>query len=374
MRNPCFHFLFRKKSFRCFVSLLVFSALLLSGCQTIQITIEFPDSEPAPASPVEAPAGIGESASTPEAALPSETFSLPGETPFVITETPSPTLTLTPTPQAAFDPLPYLLTLDDLPHNISMSGGDLQTLSISYLESQGNLLGMAYVRGYQAFPEELFITETLFQSPEPFQPGLLRSGHFNRDFIVADEKLTLGEGAVYYVEGNQHVNYRFYQKNIMVSIELAGNDPYITLENALLLAETLQSRLPDELPQPRKLGKPDLEVQQSEYEKYFRDLKLVDCQAEDEELSLYSDEISGYCFSADVIEYFDHFRAGIYNVRYSQLVYVKDFRSSPLMGEGLYDIFYPIYGYGWDKLRPGEYLALFWVNDRLVASLPFTYQ
>ena len=322
----------------------------------------------------EEPTRVGLTPGEPAAAALSETAPLPSETPFSFSATPDPTQTITPTPQEPFDPRPYLLTLDDLPKNISMSGGALQTLSISYLESQGNLLGMAYVCGYQAFPEELFITETLFQSPESFQPGLLRSGHFNRDFIVADEKLTLGEGAVYYVEGNQHVNYRFYQDNVMVSIELAGNDPYITLENALLLAETVQGRLPQELPQPRKLGKPDLEVQQEEYDRYFRELKLVDCQGEGIEIINYSDDTSGYCFSADVIEYIDSFKAGIYNVRYSQLVYVKEFHSSPLMGEGLYGIFYPIYGYGWDKLRSGDYLALFWVNDKLAASLPFSYR
>ena len=354
--------------------ILISSVVLLSGCQIIQVTIEFPGLEP-----TSFPSAAEPSLSVPTRSEISGTALLPAtlmpsETPLSFSATLTPSLTVSPTAQAAFDPLPYLLTLDDLPKNISMSGGDLQTLSISYLESQGDLLGMAYVCGYQAFPEELFITETLFQSPEPFQPGLLRSGHFNRDFIVADDKLTLGEGAVYYVEGNQHVNYRFYRENVMVSIELAGNDPYITLENALLLAETVQDRLPQELPQPRKLGKPDLEVQQDEYDKYFRDLKLVDCEGENEEISNYSDDTSGYCFSADVIEYIDNFKAGIYNVRYSQLVYVKEFHSSPLMGEGLYGIFNPIYGYGWDKLRSGDYLALFWVNDKLVASRPFSYE
>ena len=327
-----------------FLRWILTGTLLLAGCQTLQVNIEFPQEETAtPADPAPVPV-----------------------------KTSSPVPTALPSPNAPFDPYPYLLTFDDLPTELSFSGGDLQIFAVSYLQSDGNILGTAYSRGYSSYPENIFINQIIFQSPQPFQPGSLRTGHFGRDFVMASAEETLGQAAAIY-QFEDKVSYRFYQNNLMVSVDMAGDDELVSVETVRDLAEKIHARLPESLPTPQKLQMPSTALDEALFKTYFRSIELARCDGDRPATDFFDDGDMGFCFRADILEYIPNLKVGIYTESYEQLIYLQEFQSSPTIGEWTTGLFFPVWGYGWQHLREGQYRALFWVDDELVASLPFQY-
>ncbi|NMC46670.1 MAG: hypothetical protein GYA52_07530 [Chloroflexi bacterium] len=282
-------------------------------------------------------------------------------------------------PVEAFDPNLYFFPDELLPQDVTFAGFDQKTLNISYLDSNGDLLGLAYVRQYQSPPSDLFITQTIIQSPVPINSNMLKSGHFGDqyervqgEYLVGSEAVMLETGSTIFNE--QHtISYRFYKGNALVIIDLAGWNPFVNIDTVTALANTIYQRLPDEIPQPGAICAPSLEVRDKLLQQYFNTLELVDCEGMQSVTDTFVNGDSGICFHADILNVIKDLKVGIYSNHYSRLLYVKDFLYSPALGDWTTTLMDTIWGYGWQHLPKGEYQALFWVDGQLVSAVPFDF-
>ena len=145
------------------------------------------------------------------------------------------------------------------------------------------------------------------------------------------------------------------------------------METVRDLAEKIHARLPESLPTPQKLQMPSTALDEALFKTYFRSIELARCDGDRPATDFFDDGDMGFCFRADILEYIPNLKVGIYTESYEQLIYLQEFQSSPTIGEWTTGLFFPVWGYGWQHLREGQYRALFWVDDELVASLPFQY-
>ena len=278
-----------------------------------------------------------------------------------------------------FDPDLYFFPEEMLPQDTAFTGFDQKTLNISYLESDGNLLGLAHVRHYQAYQSDLFISQTIIQSLVPITSQMLKSGHFGDqyeevkgDYLVGQEAVMLETGSTIFNE--QHIiSYRFYKGNAMVIIDLFGWNPFVNMDSIYELASTVYKNLPDEIPQPGMINVPSLQVHPELQSEYFNTLELVDCTGDHPHLDVFINGDKGICFHADILNLIKDLKVGIYSNHYSRLLYVKDFLYSPTLGDWTTTLMDTTWGYGWQHLPEGEYQALFWVDGQLVAAIPFDF-
>ncbi|MBN1265930.1 MAG: hypothetical protein JXA25_10585 [Anaerolineales bacterium] len=330
----------------------LFLPVILSGCQEFRIVIEYPES--------------------PSAAL-SETPSLPTVSGPVISPTPFPEVRAGPltADNASFDPYLYFFPDEVLPQDVTFVADDKKTLLVSYLDSPGTLIGIAHVREYESYPENIFVTQTLIQIPIETRPEMLHTGHFGDSFIPTEDEFSLGEKSVFY-RFEDELCYRFFQSNIMVIVDMWGTHPFVTEENLYKLAKTIQNSLPDSFPIPELIESPSLELQSELSGRYLRDIELVTCHPPHEITDPVVATNLGYCFRADIVELILNLKVGIYDKQFNKLVYMKEFLFFPPMGEWITGLFFPVRGYAWQLFHAGEYEALFWVNDLLVEVIPYT--
>lgn len=282
-------------------------------------------------------------------------------------------------PVEPFDPTPYFFPDEMLPQDAAFASFDQKTLNISFLESNGNLLGLAHVRHYQSYQSDLFISQTIIQSPVLITSQMLKSGHFGdqyekveSNYLVGEEALILETGSTIFNE--QHtISYRFCKGNAMVIIDLFGWNPFVNMDSVYELASAVFQKLPAEIPQPGMISVPSLEVQAALQSEYFAALELVDCTGDHSPTDIFINGDDGICFHADILNLIKDLEVGIYSNHYSRLLYVKDFLYSPAMGDWTTTLMDTIWGYGCQHLPEGEYQALFWVDEQLVAAIPFDF-
>lgn len=333
-----------------FIIALFFS---LSGCQEMQILIEFPEE-----------AVVDSVFLTPEQIVDETSPSL---------ETSMPTSTVEPisTEMPDFDSSRYFFSIEALPKEVNFIADDEKTLLVSYLESPGSLFGVAHVREYESYPDDIFVAQNLIQCPIAVQPNMLLSGHHGQDFHPTTARRSLGEKSViYHLEDK--ISYRFYQNNMMVVIDLRGSHPFVTEENAYLLAKSIYGKLPEDFPISTLIESPSLDYQSELSGKYFRAIEFVSCHSPHIVTDPVVETELGYCFRTDIVELILNLKVGIYDKRYEKLVYMKEFLFVPQMGEWVTGLFFPVWGYGWQHFHEGEYEALFWVDDQLVEVIPYT--
>ncbi|MBN1266434.1 MAG: hypothetical protein JXA25_13140 [Anaerolineales bacterium] len=343
---------------------MFFLVLLLTGCQEIRIVVEFPqDTVPVQTQPaeVEPKEGLPSTDAEQPDVLQSSTETIPAQT--------------EQTDMAeGFDPEAYFFPQESLPQDVYFHVDNRKTLLVSYLENPGSLYGIAHVREYYAYNENLFVTQILIQLPLDGRPEMLRSGHFGQDFVPTTEERSLGDASVqlHYL-AEKEISYRFYRNNIMVVVDVRGSHPFATEDNAYQLAKQIYDTLPEFFPFPEMIESPPLELQSSLRGRYFRDLMLVDCYPPFEQTNPLIETEMGYCFQADVTELILNLKVGIYDKRYDRLVYMKEFLTLPPLGEWRTGLFYPVWGYSWQHFHEGDYEALFWVDDQLVEVIEYTY-
>ncbi|HAF61163.1 MAG TPA: hypothetical protein DCK95_02425 [Anaerolineaceae bacterium] len=330
---------------------LTIITILLSGCREVQFSVEY--------FPEENTTSDGQTAQTIRSGKQSEegSFSL----------------------SQAIDPEQYFFPLSALPEDVDFDNFDRKMVNVSYLDSNGELLGIAYVRQYQSFRDDLFVAQIIIQSPVPITANLLQSGHYGKDYVPAEEDFELGENALILNKqasiflSERTVSYRFYKGNTMVIVDLCGTHPFVTEQNVYQLAKLIEQQLPAELPETNSIPSPSLELHSDLFPRYFNSLELVNCDGEQQPASIFSNGNSGICFHADLANVVKDFKVGIYCDRYERLIYQQDFLYSPSLGDWTTGLFYPIWGFGWQNLPEGEYQALFWVENQLVASIPFVF-
>lgn len=282
-------------------------------------------------------------------------------------------------PAEPFNPGLYFFSEEMLPQDAAFAGFDQKTVNISYLESDGNLLGLAYVRHYQSYASDLFISQTIIQSPVPITSQMLKSGHFGDQYEKVEDDYRVGEEAVILETGStifneQHtISYRFYKGNAMVIVDLFGWNPFVNMDSIYELASTVYQSLPDEIPEPGMITVPSLQVYPELQSEYFTTLELVDCKGNHPHLDAFVNGDDGICFHADILNVIKDLEVGIYSNHYSRVLYVKHFLYSPALGDWTTTLMDTIWGYGWQHLPEGEYQALFWVDGQLVAAIPFDF-
>jgi len=338
---------------------LLLFLLFLTGCQEIRIVVEVPEEdssvqvlEDEPLLPDDVQLTCAAQAPIEKTAVPTSEVEVP----------------------EAFNPDLYFFPQEALPDEVSFHADNKKTLLVSYLENPGSLYGIAHVREYCAYEDDLFVTQILIQLPLDGRPEMLRSGHFGQDFKPAPEGMALGdESLLLHYEAENQISYRFYRNNIMVVVDILGAHPFAAEENAYQLAKLIYDTLPEDFPTPENIESPPLDLQPSLSGRCFRDLILVNCYPPYEETKPVIETELGYCFQADVTELILNFKVGIYDKRYDRLVYMKEFLTIPSMGEWRTGLFFPVWGYGWQHFHEGEYEALFWVDDQLVEVIEYSY-
>ena len=323
--------------------------LQLTACQEVKIYIEIPSQE---------------EATLPQETQPASIISTATPYPFVTPEIPTAIA-------EKFDPSLYYFPFDALPQDITYTADNEKTFLVSYLNSPGNLLGIAHIREYNAYDSDLYITQDIIQCPIDVQDNMLQSGHSGNNFHPTSSALSLGQNSMLYHQGNE-ISYRFYQRNMMVVVDLRGSHPFVTEENAYNLAKMIFEKLPESFPIPTLIESPSMEYHSELSAKYFRTIELVACQEPYTVTDPVVETDLGYCFHTDIIELIQNLKVGIYDKRYGKLVYMKEFLYTPQMGEWTTGLFFPVWGYGWQHFHEGEYEAMFWVDDRLVQIIPYT--
>ena len=278
-----------------------------------------------------------------------------------------------------FDPNLYFFPTDMLPADVIFANFNKTTINISYLDSNGDLLGIAHVRQYQSYPADLFVTQMIIQSPVPIEAKMLRAGHFGEDYVETEEEFSIGENSVFFetgstIFGEEHIlSYRFYKGNAMVIVDLFGWNEFVTKENLFDLANMIYQQLPEEIPEPSLIQSPPLELNEELQNGYFGTLELVQCEGESQAADTFINGNDGICFHANILRYIDDFRVGIYSNHYGRLIYEQECLYTPPLGDWTTGLFYPVWGFGWQHLPEGDYQALFWVEGQLVAALPFHF-
>jgi hypothetical protein len=322
---------------------LICIILGLSSCQEIQIKVYLPD----------------------------ESTLMPPATP-----TPARVETQEAESSISFDPYDYFFNESDLPQDVVFNADNEKTLFVSYLVNPGTLHGIAHVREYNSYDSEIYVTQNIIQSPVPGEPEMLRTGHHGSLFLPTPPDMSLGDYSLYVHLQSATENdysYRFYKNNMIVIVDLRGSHPFVTEENVYRLAKKIYDKLPEEFPIAEQMETPSLDLQPGLTQKYFYNLEMTTCQAPYEATDPVIDTELGYCFRADIVELVRNLKVGIYDEHYGKVVYMKEFLDMPEMGEWVSGFFFPVWGYSWQHLHAGEYQALFWVDDQLAASIPFTF-
>lgn len=276
------------------------------------------------------------------------------------------------------DPEQYFFPVNALPENANFNSFNRKIVNVSYLDSNGDLLGILYIRQYQSDRDDLYVTQMILQSPVPITSNLLQAGHYGKDYQPAAEDMLLGENArilnkqasIFLSE--RTVSYRFYKGNTMVMVDLCGTHPFVTEQNAYQLAQLIEQKLPAELPIADGIASPTLQYSPDLFSQYFKALDLVDCDKH-QLVQTYREGNTGICFHADLVNVIKDFKVGIYSERYERVIYQQDYLYSPALGDWTSGLFHSIWGFGWNNLPQGDYRALFWVDDQLVASIPFAF-
>ena len=276
------------------------------------------------------------------------------------------------------DPEQYFFPVGALPEDVNFDSFNRKMVNVSYLDSNGDLLGIAYIRQYQSDRDDLYVTQMILQSPVPITSNLLQAGHYGKDYLPAAENMLLGENArilnkqasIFLSE--RTVSYRFYKGNTMVMVDLCGTHPFVTEQNAYQLAQLIEQKLPAELPTADGIVSPTLKYSPDLFAQYFKSLDLVDCDKQ-QPVQTYHEGNSGICFHADLVDVIKDFKVGIYSERYERVIYQQEYLYSPALGDWTSGLFHPIWGFGWNNLPQGDYQALFWADNQLVASIPFAF-
>ena len=322
---------------------LITAALLMAGCQKIEIKVILPEEIATPA----------------------------------VTLTPAPSIESTAETQAGgFNPDDYFFSESDLPQDVYFNADNKKTMFVSYLQNPGTLHGIAHIRQYDSYESSIFVAQDIIQSPVPGEPEMLRTGHHGGDFEVTPPDMSLGDYSLrlhLQSETENDYSYRFYKNNMIVIVDLRGFHPFVTEENVYRLAKTIYDKLPDEFPVAEEMDTPSLELQPELTDKYFYTLEMTTCQPPYEVTDPLLETELGYCFRADVLNLIRNLKIGLYDEHYKKVIYMKEFLYMPQLGEWDTGFFFPVWGYSWQHFREGQYRALFWVDDQLAASIPITY-
>ena len=322
---------------------LICIALGLSACQEIQIKVY----------------------------LPGESTSMPPATP-----TPARVETQEVESSISFDPYDYFFNESDLPQDVVFIADNEKTLFVSYLVNPGTLHGIAHVREYNSYESEIYVAQNIIQSPIAGEPEMLRTGHHGDRFEATPPEMSLGDYSLrlhMQSETENDYSYRFYKNNMIVIVDLRGFHPFVTEENVYNLAKLIYDKLPEEFPIAEQINTPSLELQPELTDKYFYTLEMTTCQPPYDITDPVIETELGYCFHADIISLIRNLKVGLYDEHYRKVIYLKEFLFMPQMGEWHTGFFFPVWGYSWQHLHEGDYRALFWVDDQLAASIPFTY-
>ena len=333
--------------------LLVFS----SGCQEVNIYLEYPDEEDR-----EGSTSIDNMTSTP-------TLS-PTRTPHPIQMR-----TSSEPEEKDFDVSSYFFPNEMLPGDVDFSYDSIRHYNVSYLNNPGSLLGIAHIQSYDADNDNLHVMQIIVQSPLPGQAEMLKAGHEGQGLVRDLGDARLGDYAMTSHLDNNFENsyqYRFYKGNIVVIVITRGNHSFVNQDNTHHLAKTIEEKLPDDFPAAEKINAPSLDLKQDLADEYFRQLDLIDCEAREKIIGNIQYRNQGLCFKADVIKLITNLKVGLYDERYAQIIFIKDFISAPQFGELEYGLLMSEWGFAWSELHTGDYQALFWVDDQLVKSIPFS--
>ena len=318
-------------------------ALSMIGCQEIEVKVILPEENTSPAG----------------------------------ASTPAPFIESTAEMQAAvFNPDDYFFSESDLPQDVYFVADNKKTLFVSYLVNPGTLHGIAHIRQYDSYDANIFVAQDIIQSPIPATPEMLRTGHHGDRFEATPPEMSLGDYSLrlhMQSETENDYSYRFYKNNMIVIVDLRGFHPFVTEENVYNLAKLIYDKLPEEFPVAEQINTPSLELQPELTDKYFYTLEMTTCQPPYDITDPVIETELGYCFHADIISLIRNLKVGLYDEHYRKVIYLKEFLFMPQMGEWHTGFFFPVWGYSWQHLHEGDYRALFWVDDQLAASIPFTY-
>lgn len=347
------------------ITILILTGCLLfnSSCQEINIRVDYPDDNP--------PASTTNDENIAKTTLPVNPTAVLKNTPASDNQNGA-----TATQIPVFDPYLYFFPDSALPSEVNFVADDKKTLFVSYLENPGSLFGIAHVREYESYQDDLFAAQNIIQSPIPGQPEMLRTGHHGNDFQPTSSNHSLGDYSLSYhvrTETENYYSYRFYKNNMIVVVDLRGFHPFVTEENVYRLAKMIYDKLPQEFPIAERMETPPLELHPELTKKYFYNLEMTTCQPPYAVTDPVLETELGYCFRADIIELIRNLKVGLYDEHYGKVVYMKEFLFTPEMGEWVTGFFFPVWGYSWQHFHAGEYQALFWVDDQLAASIPFTF-
>ena len=341
--------------------IVILSTLLLlvlnSGCQEVNIYLEYPDE------------GNGRDRIAMDNVTSTPTFS-PTRTP-----RPIEVETTADFQEEAFDVNAYFFPVEMLPEDIELYYDSIKHYNVSYLQNPGSLLGIAHVRSYYSNDDDLLVMQTIVQSPLPGQTEMLKAGHYERYLSKDNGGASLGDYAMGGFLNSSEENfylYRFYKGNILVFITLSGHHPFVAKDYAHSLAKAIEEKLPDEFPVVENINTPSLEFHQELAGTYFQQLTLVDCDNQKEIVGNIQFRHQGICFKADVIKLIANLKVGLYDEKYNQIIYMKEFISAPQFGESIYEFLSCEWGFAWSEIHSGDYQVLFWVNDQLVQSIPLS--
>lgn len=346
---------------------LMFCTFLIIGCQEISVSIEMPE-----------PISIPTKTDTPNnekefkqntATL--EFFELSQPTPTLIYQTNIPEKA----PSTEHDISASLLSVEDLPEEIGFIGGDQKIFNSSYLYSPGNLAGIAYVREFYTVQADLFFTEIIIISPVPITSEMMRAGYWGEAYQPVHEEMRLGDFTLACQRNdiNNTYGFRFAQENIMVVLVLYGDHTYKTMPHLFSFAQQIYARLPQQS-NPSLSNMPQMSFSEMDDSTYFKSIQLVECGGGNTTPEVFVNGDQGICFSADLRELTFHLKGGIYNPQYERLFYLTEFQHGLKLGESTNGLFHPVADFGWQHLPAGDYEALFWVDDELVAVLPFKFR
>ncbi len=333
-----------------------------SGCQEIGISIQYNKQE----INTEKAQTANKLNITPTSSIPA-----PTRTPYLPTQESS-----QGSEDTTYDPHDYFFPDNLLPEDISFHVSDTMIFNVSHLFEPGNLSGIAYVKLYQASAYSLTIEEIIVQSSAPTSPESLKAGHHNEYFLPDSSDQALGDYAMVLTSmmhaSEKTYHYHFYKDNTIVLLSLGGMDPFVSKENVYMLAQAIEERLPDQSPLAASINSPSLDLHPELFEEYFNNIEFISCVNPDYPLDAIPVNAFGLCFYTDIKKFIEDFKVGIYADDSRQIIFIQEFNSSPPLGKKYTDYYQGLYGFPWQEFSIGDYQALFWIDDQLVKSIPFT--